>query len=292
MPIVTSPVAIAFGEPNDGLCPRTDFEWAVSLTRPDAALELEQWRQLLERGRDGDVAQVMKRDGGVNLADPPEGTSWMRWAQWVESRLEELVQDPTSVVPIPLGQDWRFREGVLDPQAEQVVRRALGSVAPPSGGSRRDHLVIDTGNRVGIHRTRDPDTHEVREEETSHLAVTLERGPAGALRVLGFEPTSADSGVSWTSLHDEWPVLAGALGGWFSQTSLRQWTPWAQQVTMLEEETDDLLSRLVVEGGQALRLGDEELRNAVHAMGSQVEPSFLRHWLEWMFWRIEHFEWK
>jgi hypothetical protein len=292
MGIVTSPISIAYGEPHDGLCPRTDFEWAVSNAGCDAEAELQRWRELLRRAEEGNYAQVFQREAKVNLAQSPEGTSWPRWARWVESRLEELARDPGSVVPVPLDQEWLLRHGEFDATAQDVVRRALGGVGAPAGTGRRDHLVVDAGERVGTHHVLDPDTRHVTEEPTSQVGVVVERGTGGALRVVGFAPADPDARAGLAACREQWPVLTSALGGWFHGSSIGASIPWWQQVTMLEEETDERLHRLTREGADLLRLDDAELRAAVSATGCHVEPSFLRHWLEWMFWRIKTFEWK
>ena len=69
-------------------------------------------------------------------------------------------------------------------------------------------------------------------------------------------------------------------------------TPASAQYAMLAAEDDARLAVLAGEGAELLALDDDDLHAAVVALGSYVEPGFLRSWLEWLVWRIDHFDWK
>ncbi len=61
---------------------------------------------------------------------------------------------------------------------------------------------------------------------------------------------------------------------------------------MLASESDEVLTGLVREGRELLLLDDADLRAFVASTGSCIQPDHLRWWFEWMFWRIETFDWK
>ena len=285
-----APVSLAFGDFGEALCPRTALEDVLARNRADHLAHRDHWRSVLEQAREGDFAEVMYRRGGVNLVDPPEGTSWERWAEWVDLRLSEVADDPARTAPLPRSLlPWQVRFGEIDGASTDAVRRALGGVPPPAGVSRRDYVVVDLPGTVGTVARRDPTTWTLTERRTARLGVVVERGDR--VRVVGVHAADPDVDRREGVWRARWPTLASSLGGWFSEAAFGGFTPWAQQRTMLEQESDAHLERLAAEGAELLELGDDDLHAAVRALGCYVEPSYLRLWLEWMFWRIGYFDW-
>jgi hypothetical protein len=288
--LITAPVALAFGDFDPQLCARSTLEHVLTHRRVDFPRELDHWRDVLESARRGDFAHVMQHRGGVYLADPPEGNSWERWAAWVELRLAELAKDPTTVAPIPEDPgSWQWRSGEIDEASRERVRARLREVQLPAVVSRRDYLVVDVGSRIGSAVSADRLTGEVTTRDTSRVGIVLERGEG--VRVVGLHATDPHEDPRAAAWRRQWPALASALGGWFSEPSLTGVHPWVRQSGMLREESEERLAQLAVEGSQLLELGDEDLRAAAVGMGCYVEPSYLRLWLEWMFWRIGYFDW-
>lgn len=272
------------------LCHRQPLEFALAQPAVDYEAELEWWTKVLDLGRREDFRQVMQEVAGVPFRDPPEGTSWTRWAESVTIRLEELARDPSSTAAVPLHtEQWQLRDGTLDASAGDLVRRAFGKFVLPPSLTRRSYVVVDVGapvgsvtswNRAGGHT----------EERSHRVGVVVET--TDRPRVIGMhaaDPREDDRAGEW---RDRWPVLADAFGGWFSLGALTNGWPATMQYSMLERESDELLERLAAEGAELLLLGDEDLHAAVRALGCYVEPSFLRLWLGWMFWRIGYFDWK
>ncbi|ABS05815.1 hypothetical protein Krad_4352 [Kineococcus radiotolerans SRS30216 = ATCC BAA-149] len=291
MGIVTSPVAHAYGDGDPRLCARDDLEWVLTHQAVDPARERDAWREVLRAARAGDYAHVVRTAGRVNRAEPPEGNSWSRWAQWVDLRLSELADDPSRVVDLPREDEpWRLREGVLDPAARDVVQRALAATPVPAGDSRRDHVVVETPAPVGLAVRLDRTTGDVAQVATARLGVVLER--TDRVRVLGVHAADAVEDPRTAGWRERWPSLASALGGWFSQSGLGRYEPQAAQAAMLRQESDERLERVAAEAAELLTLGDEDVRAVVVAFGCCVEPSYLRSWLGWMVWRIGYFDWK
>lgn len=284
-------VSLALGEDWEGLCPRESLEHALTHDCSDRGGQAALWRQLLQDTPPADLERVMQWSAGINSTVPPEGLSWERWATWVESRLSEVAEDPSTLVPLPRHlRNWRWRSGELLPGAEGTVRDALARIVPPPGAGVREFLLVDLAEPVGTFSRADRATGAVEERPTQRLGVVLDR--SAGLRVVGV--TAADPLVDprteeWRA---RWPVLFTALGGWFGEASFERRAPWAQQARMLETEPDERLVVLAGEGADLLGLGDDDLRAAVAATGCVVEPDHLRWWLEWMFWRIGSFDWK
>jgi hypothetical protein len=286
-----SPVALAYGDFGDDLCPRVALEQVLVRNPVDYAEHRDHWRSVVELARRGNFARVVQDRGGVNLADPPEGNSWERWAEWVDHRLSEVADDPTSVAALPRHPEpWQVRSGELDEGVEGLVRSALSKTAMPVGSSRRDYVVVDLTEPVGSAAQCDPRTGVLTERATHRLGVVVER--TDRVRVVGLHAADPEEDPRASSWRARWPVLSAAAGGWFSQAGLGSRTPWGSQSLMLEQESDEHLERLAAEGAELLALGDEDLHAAVRALGCYVEPSYLRLWLEWMFWRIGYFDWK
>ncbi|WP_432565319.1 hypothetical protein [Kineococcus sp. SYSU DK003] len=274
------------------LCHRQPLELAMASPAFDAEEQLDRWRSIIDVGRrEGDFARTVQRIGGVPFASPPEGNSWERWAGWVAERLAELVDDPTSIAAVPqYPEHWQLRDGKLDDTVGPALRRRLSEIAVPAGRSRRDYLVVDVGEPVGVVLTRDEGGRSVGEQVTQRVGVVVER--TDRPRVIGVHAAPAVDDPRADGWRAEWPRLSSAFGGWFSLGAFGNRTPATMQYSMLEREPDDLLEELAAEGRELLDLTDEDLRAAVVALGCYVEPSWLRLWLEWMFWRIGYFDWK
>lgn len=271
------------------LCHRQPLERALSQPGIDLAGERERWAAVVDLARRGDVARVLQDAGHVPFARPPEGTSWIRWADWVTARLGELADGPSAVTGPPRHlEHWQRREGEVDAAAVDALRRALSRVPLPAGTSRRDHVVIDVGRPVGSAGAwRDGEFHE---EPTTRVGLVLERTDrVRVVAVHAADPIEDGRAPGWRA---RWPVLAAALGGWFSLGALADRTPASAQYAMLAAEDDAFLAALAGEGAELLQLDDDDLHAAVVALGSYVEPGFLRSWLEWLVWRIGHFDWK
>jgi len=273
------------------LCLRQPLEHRLADPTMDLPDQLDWWRSIVALGRRENFVAVMQDVAGVPFVDPPEGNSWERWANWVEERLVELVDDPGTVADLPrYTENWRLRNGVLLEESQDVIRRELGRSTIPDGTARRDYLVVDVGRRIGIVSSGEHDSNRtLREVETTRVGVVLERTDRS--RVIGMhaaDPADEPRGAEWRA---RWPVLASTMGGWFSLSAVARGAS-ASQDRMLRQESDEHLERLVAEGAELLELGDDELHAAIVALGCYVEPSFLRLWLEWMFWRIGYFDWK
>ncbi|WP_370441014.1 hypothetical protein [Kineococcus halophytocola] len=257
----------------------------------DHARERDEWGWFLEDARTGDYEQEISRGSGVYTVGPPEGTSWIRWAEWVEHRLTEVAADESTVYDLPpFLYCWRSCTAELDPGAEDLVRAALSTVEPPEGTSVRDYLVVEAPGTVGVVERPGEDPAHPHRTSTRWLGVVVERtDETRVLRVNAVDPQVDERFPEWGS---RWPVLTAALGGWFSDAALGVDDPWYQQATMLESESDERLAELVREGRELLLLDDEDLWAFVSSAGSCVQPPHLRWWFEWMFWRIETFDWK
>ncbi|WP_328295040.1 hypothetical protein OG218_20375 [Kineococcus sp. NBC_00420] len=286
------PLKSAFiGLTGSSLCLRHPLERALGGRGVDFADQLDWWRSIVALGHREDFVTVMQDVAGVLFVDPPEGNSWVRWANWVDERLTELVDDPTTVADVPrYAENWQIRYGELDAAARDGLRRAMAKLSVPGGVSRRDYLVLDVGRPVGTVSAGEHDSNRRFDETvTTRVGVVLER--SGRTRVIGVhaaDPEDEFRGAEWRA---RWPVLTSLLGGWFSLAAVGDQDPSAMQYRMLREESGEHLERLAVEGAELLALGDDDLHAAVRALGCYVEPSWLRLWLEWMFWRIGYFDW-
>lgn len=287
------PVSLAgYGELEDHLCAREALEYVLTNNRGDFVGFRDHWRHVLEHAREGDFAVVMQREGRVNLVDPPEGTSWARWAEWVDLRLTEVAADPSTLAPLPRHPPSPIvREGLLDPDEEETVRQVLAEVPLPELAGRRDYLVLEAPHAIGVARQLDRATGQVSETPTRRFGVVLER--RDSVRVVTLHAADAVSTVPVAEVRERWPVLAAALGGWFSQNLVpEEGSPWWQQVGMLEQETDARLALLATEVTDLLTLDDSDVHAVVASAGCYVEPVHLRLWLQWMAWRIGYFDWK
>ncbi|GAA0287616.1 hypothetical protein [Kineococcus aurantiacus] len=289
---MSHPVSLAcYGELQDCACPREALEHG--LRRPgDLVGYRDEWRRVLDRARAGDWQAVMNREADVNLVLPPEGTSWERWAEWVDLRLTEVAADPSTVAPLPLHRSSSLvREGLVDPEEGETVRAVLGDVLLPEIAGRRDYLVLEAPRDIGVSRHLDRGTGRVSEVPTRRIGVVLEH--RDGVRVVGVHAADAVPLVDVEDVRRRWPVLAAALGGWFNDALLvGEESAWSQQVLMLEQETDERLDLLATEITDLLTLHDADVHAVVASAGCYVEPVHLRLWLQWMAWRIGYFDWK
>lgn len=289
--MIGSLVPLAYADLDWGLCPRERLEHLLATNAVDFARERDVWRDLLSRARAGDVEDEIARRSGVYSVLPPEGVSWVRWAEWLDSRLSEVADDPSSTVDLPDDlPGWRSYASELAPGAQDLVRRALVRVALPETSTMRDFVVVDAGAPVGAVLRGDEDSAQEEPVVSRTLGVVLER--TDRLRVVqvnAVDPWRDERFAGWSS---SWPLLTAVLGGWFSDAALGDGDPWLQQAAMLASESDEVLTGLVREGRELLLLGDADLRAFVASTGSCVQPDHLRWWFEWTFWRIETFDWK
>jgi len=275
------------------LCFREPVERALARPGQNYEYELDWWQGLVQRGRrQGDLAGVMQDEGRVLLQGPPEGTSWERWAEWVTERLAQLVEDPEAVAAVPGRLEvWFGHDGVLVANSEDVLQRALSKVRLPSGVTRRDYLTLDVGHPVGTHGPVDWNGRPKSPESSSRIGIVLDR--ADRSRVVGIHATAAIEDPRAQGWRVRWPSLSSLLGGWFSLGSFgHDGSPLVSQYSMLRLESDEVLERFAGEGRELLELPEDDLRAALIAFGCAVEVSWVRTWLEWMFWRIEYFDWK
>jgi hypothetical protein len=285
--VIASLVALAYADLDWGLCPRERLEHLLATNGVDHVRERDAWSGLLADARHGDCERELARRSGVHSILPPEGISWTRWAEWLEERLTEVAADPSSVVDLPAYlPGWRSCSGDLAPESRDVVQRALAGVQPPEGSSVRDYLVVDASRTVGsVAHAEDP-----RPQPTRRIGVVVER--TDRFRVLKMNAVDPEVDERFPEWRSRWPALTAALGGWFSDAALGGGDPWFQQVSMLATETEEVLATLVREGRELLQLEDEDVLAFVASAGSCIQPPHLRSWFEWMFWRIETFEWK
>jgi hypothetical protein len=283
--------ASLYGDWDWGLCPREALEHHLRINVSDYALVRDNWSWFLEDARTGDYEREIARRSGVYSVAPPEGVSWARWADWLEGRLTEVAADESTVYDLPRHPShWRAFAADVDPGAEDLVHRALSSVELPQVQGVRDYVVVEAPGTVGVVMRPGPTQTSPRLTFTSWLGVVVERtDETRVVRVNAVDPGRDERFPEWRV---RWPALTAALGGWFSDAALGTGDPWYQQSRMLELESDERLAVLVREGRELLQLDDEDVLAFVASAGSCVQPSHLRWWLEWMFWRIETFDWK
>ena len=298
--LVTAPVELAFSEVGDELCPREAIERGIEDAARWGVLERERdrWREVLAAAEAADdYAAAVRRLGHVNRQDPPDGTSWRQWARWVDLRMTEAVDDPATLVH-DLDDDpgWWSCGGFLDVPPEQAweLLRERGEGAPAAGPGRRAHLVGDAGRVVGEVALLDPLGVERARVPTSRLGVVLERASPGAgWALVGAHPAAPEEDARAAAWRARWPVLAGALGGWFSSAALERVHPDLSQHRMMAEEGAEFRARLAAEVAELLALGGADLPAAVIALGCSIgpAPAHLRRWLGWMAWRATYFDW-
>ncbi|GAB3462083.1 hypothetical protein AB1207_09620 [Kineococcus endophyticus] len=289
--MIGSLVPLAYADLDWGLCPRERLEHLLASNGVDFARERDVWAEFLSRARAGDVEWEIAESSGVHSVLPPEGVSWARWAEWLDSRLSEVADDPSSTVDLPnYLPGWRSYASELAPGAQDLVQRALARVALPETSTMRDFVVVDAGAPVGAVLRGAEDSAEEEPLVSHALGVVLERTDRlRVVRVNAVDPRVDERFPRWSS---SWPLLTAVLGGWFSDAALGQGDPWFQQAAMLASESDEVLTGLVREGRELLLLDDADLRAFVASTGSCIQPDHLRWWFEWMFWRIETFDWK
>ncbi|MEZ0493796.1 hypothetical protein AB2L28_16275 [Kineococcus sp. TBRC 1896] len=291
--MIGSLIPLAYADLDWGLCPRERLEHLLATNGVNFVREREVWSELLSRARASDVESEIAGSSGVHSVLPPEGVSWTRWAEWLDRRLNEVAADPSSTVDLPPHLPaWRSytAEVEAEAEAEAVVRRALAGVMLPVTPTVRDFVVVDAGETVGTVLRADDDSTEPRPTASRFLGVVLERTDRLRVVRVNVVDTRRDERSSrWIS---RWPVLTAVLGGWFSDAALGAGDPWFQQATMLASESDAVLAELVREGRELLLLSDADLHAFAASSGSCIQPPHLRWWFEWMFWRIETFDWK
>ncbi|WP_432519968.1 hypothetical protein [Kineococcus sp. SYSU DK006] len=292
---------LAFSEVGDELCPREALERGIARAarRGVLARERDHWREVLAAAEAADdYAAAVRRLGHVNRQDPPDGTSWRQWARWVDLRMTEAVDDPATLVH-DLDDDpgWWSCGGSLDiaPERARELLRERGEQAPAAGPGRRAHLVGDVGRVVGEVVLLDPHGVERARVPTSRVGVVLERESPGAPGwvLVGAHPAAPEEDARAAARRERWPVLAGALGGWFSSAALERVHPDLSQHRMMAGEDARFRARLAAELGELLALGDADLPAAVLALGCSIgpAPAHLRRWLGWMAWRATYFDW-
>ncbi|NAZ76501.1 hypothetical protein GTQ99_13910 [Kineococcus sp. T13] len=298
---MTAPVELAFSEVGDELCPREALERGIEEAAHRGVLERERdrWREVLAAAEAADdYADVLFRLGHVNRQAPPDGTSWRQWARWVDERMTEAVDDPATVVH-DLDEDtgwWRSGGSLhVPPEQAWALLRERGLRAPVTGPGRRAHLAGDVGRVVGEVALLDPHGVERARVPTSRVEVVLERAAPGAAgwALVGAAPAAPEEDARAAGLRARWPVLASALGGWFSAAALQRVHPASAHHRMMTAEDAGFRARLAAEIGELLTLGGTELTAAVLAVGCSIEPApaHLRRWLGWMAWRATYFDW-
>ncbi len=99
--MIGSLVPLAYADLDWGLCPRERLEHLLASNGVDFARERDVWAEFLSRARAGDVEWEIAQSSGVHSVLPPEGVSWARWAEWLDNRLSEVADDPSSTVDLP-----------------------------------------------------------------------------------------------------------------------------------------------------------------------------------------------
>lgn len=247
---------------------------------------------------------------GSGTEDPPDGNSWLEWMAWYGERLQEAVEDPTTILsrgavpewPYP----WRLRDGAaagagaLRHAVRVLTERHREDVdawlADPDAGTRL-HLVGDVGADVGLAvrlaplPSRGVVTSAVRTTRAAVVLRRLDAGDAGpAWEVAAAHPAEPWEHPAAPAWRRAWPALTSFLGGWFNAADLADepdWNEWAA----LGAEAPAFLDRVADELPHLLARDEVALRAAVEALGCYAEPPHLRRWLGWTSWRIQRFDW-
>ena len=298
---LNSSVCLAYGSEMDWSCPREGLELSLAERWERLDFDRDHWRSVIERARrSDDPAGVFQRMGEVDFRDPPEGTSWLRWAEWVDERLTEAAERPETVLRGVIDRfaihSWRRRSSVVPVGAEAVLDRLGGPRWPahdPSGGEApvRWYVTGDTGAPVGAALRLDERGRPTSSTPTTWAGAVLQRTAGGTACLVGVHALEPDADPRAPRWRERWPALHALLGGWFSEAAFSRRDLWMQQRQMLSTEPAGVLARAVEEGGDLLTLGDADLRAAVLALGCIVELPHLRSWLQWMFWRVHRFDW-
>lgn len=227
---------------------------------------------------------------------PPEGNSWAAWSQWLQARFDEAADDPDSVPNeyqefcqprLPRTSRF-FNEAAANDVATRVLREHEGAVrtwAADTGGWWRQHLYSDLGSPTGVVRLAG-----VEEPVTATAAVV----------VMKMHPTEGVPFIATTypevaldpRVRARWPDLCHVFGGYFGQDWDSDGTVWLAQTNLLGSTVAPARDRMREQLDELLTVGDEEFRDALHALGSYVLPVDARVWVERMRWRMDAFDWR
>lgn len=235
------------------------------------------------------------RQLGVDVG-PPEGNSWAAWSQWLQARFDEAADDPDSVPdeyqefcqPRLPRKSRFFNEAAANDVATRVLREHEGAVrswAADTGGWWRLHLYADLGSPTGV-------VHMADGEE----GVT----PTAAVVVMKMHPKDGVPFIATTypevtldeGIRARWPDLCHVFGGYFGQDWDSDGTVWLAQTNLLGSTVAPARDRMREQLDELLTVGDEEFRDALHALGSYVIPVDARTWVERMRWRMDAFDWR
>ena len=292
----------------DWLDPRDSFEAYLGHERDRLPAILDEWLRLKGGARSEDDF----RDFGIRRLDlpwvePPEGTSFRRWAEWAESRLVEALERPETLPPLgylPFSPRLRRAGEFRDDTARQLLVQELVLVhedrvrrwlEDPDAGLRL-HLSGDVGWRVGDALVVQGQHEEVlRRRPTTRGSVTLKRTDARGrpdLHAAAAAPVDPREPAGAEEVRARWPQLEQVLGGYFGQHGARWQYPWGVQRALLVDDQPAFLAVVQDQLAELLALADDDLDVALRALGCYVEPPDPRGWLERMRWRMGAFDWR
>ncbi|PPK93725.1 hypothetical protein CLV92_1091 [Kineococcus xinjiangensis] len=290
----------------DILDPREAFECGLAAVQ-DLPACLEQWHEVKRNAQSEEEHAAFCLRLGLQWVESPEGLSHRRWVEWAESRLEEAISNPRTMLPrnsqtfYPhLKRSGEFHDETAEKLLiQELMERHEEKVArwlerPDSG--LRLHLTGDVGWRIGDALEHDARGEEViRRIPTSRGVVVLKRTDAWGnpdLHALAAYPVAPEEPEGAETHRTRWPQLEQVFGGYFGRDGARWQYPWGVQRALLMDESQAFLSLVRAQLDELLQLPDGSFQTALISLGCYVEPPHVRQWVERIRWRMDTFDWQ